>query len=49
MTDEPDPEECRIPQDVGRIEHDEQNDIWYECSYDPRRDVYIWAIVPSVD
>jgi hypothetical protein len=45
----PDPDACRGPQDVGRFEHDEENDIWYECSHDPRRDMYTWVIVPPVD
>ena len=49
MPQTPDPDSCRGPGDVGRLEHDEENDIWYECSYDSRNDIYTWAIVPAVD
>jgi hypothetical protein len=45
----PDPNDCRGPDDVGRLQHDEHEDIWYECSYDPRRDVFVWVIVPPVE
>lgn len=45
----PNPQDCRGPQDVGRLQHDEENDIWYECSHDPRRDIYTWAIIPPAD
>ena len=49
MSQVPDPNACRGKEDVGRLEHDEENDIWYECSYDSRRDVFTWAIVPPID
>ena len=45
----PNPGECRSHADVGKIHHDEAEDIWYECVFDPRRRVYTWTIVPPVD
>jgi hypothetical protein len=35
--------------DVGKLHHDEQRDVWYECVYDPRKRVYTWAILPPAD
>jgi hypothetical protein len=45
----PDPDACRGQEDLGLLEHDQERDIWYECSYDPRRDTYTWMIVPPVE
>lgn len=45
----PDQTECRGSADVGKIHHDEDADVWYECVFDPRRQVYTWAIVPRVE
>ncbi len=45
----PDPEECREPADVGKLHHDGDQDIWYECFFDKRKGVYTWAIVPSTE
>lgn len=45
----PDPAECQGPSDVGKLEHDAENDVYYECSYDVRHDVYVWAVVPPVE
>lgn len=45
----PDPIECRGGADVGKIHHDEEQDFWYECMFDPRRQVYTWTIVPPVE
>lgn len=45
----PDPDACRGPEDLGRLVHDDDLDVWYECSYDDRRDVYVWAIVPPTE
>jgi hypothetical protein len=46
---EPDPQECSGPKDAGKIHHDEEHDIWYECVLDRRRGAYTWAIVPPVE
>ncbi|HSL14656.1 MAG TPA: hypothetical protein VK962_00135 [Actinomycetota bacterium] len=45
----PDPERCRGPADLGKLHHDEEDDIWYECVFDSRRGVYTWAILPPVE
>lgn len=45
----PDPAECLGPDDVGKWHHDAEANIYYECSYDARRDVFVWASVPAVD
>lgn len=42
----PDPSECRGPDDVGKLIHDEEGDLWYECMDDTRRKVYTWVIIP---
>lgn len=42
-------DECQGPADVGTIHHDEDQDIVYECVFDPRRRIYTWTIVPPVD
>jgi hypothetical protein len=49
LSQAPDPRACQGPEDVGRLEHDEENDIWYECSYDPRENTYTWMIILPVD
>lgn len=49
MSELPDPADCFGPADVDKLYHDGKNDIWYQCSYDRRRDQYVWAILPSVD
>lgn len=45
----PDPDECRGPTDVGKMYHDEEQDIWYECVFDQRKAVYTWTILPPGD
>jgi hypothetical protein len=45
----PDPDECREPADVGKIYHDAAQDIWYECVFDRRKQVYTWTILPPGD
>lgn len=42
----PDPKECKEPHDVGKITYDPDNDIWYECMYDKRKNAYTWVITP---
>jgi hypothetical protein len=45
----PDPNYCSCQRDIGRFVHDEENDIWYECDFDKRRQVFTWVIVPPAD
>lgn len=45
----PSPSECQKEAHLGRFFLDEENQILYECSFDPRRGVFTWAIVPPVD
>jgi hypothetical protein len=45
----PDPAACRGPDDLGKVEHDAETDIFYECSFDARHGTYVWAIVPPVE
>ena len=40
------PDECRGPTDVGKMYHDEERDVWYECVFDQRKAVYTWTILP---
>jgi hypothetical protein len=49
MAPEPSPAECRGPEDVGRLFHDEERDIWYECIFDQRKQVFTWTILPPED
>lgn len=49
MSEVPDLDACRRPEDVGRFEYDERRDIWYECCYDSHRDLYTWVIVPPAN
>lgn len=46
---EPDPEACRGEGDLGKLHHNAKDDVWYEGSFDPRRSVYTWAILPPTD
>jgi hypothetical protein len=32
----PDSDECRNSSDLGRLYHDSERDIWYECEFDRR-------------
>lgn len=43
---EPDPGKCRSRSDVGRLHHDTDKDIWYECIFEPHRKVFIWTTLP---
>lgn len=45
----PDPGECRDAGDVGKVRHDPEQDLWYECIFEPRKRVYTWVILPPVD
>jgi hypothetical protein len=45
----PDPDDCKQPEDLGKIFHDEENDIWYECVFDRRKKVFTWTILPPED
>src|SRR2546422_7668414 len=42
----PNPDDCRGAADVGKLHHDQERDIWYECVFDQRKNVYTWAILP---
>lgn len=41
--------ECVGPDDVGKLVYDGEQDTWFECIFDARRDEYVWAIVPPVE
>ena len=45
----PDPADCSEQAHVGRIHHDPDEDVWYECVFDARRSVVTWAILPPED
>src|SRR2546430_358281 len=45
----PNPTKCAGPEDVGKLHHDEELYVWYECVFDRRRSVFTWAIVPPAD
>lgn len=45
----PNPDECKEPEDLGKIFHDEEHDIWYECVFDQRNKVFTWTILPPED
>ena len=36
----PRPEECQGPEDVGKLFHDKERDVWYECVFDRRKQVF---------
>jgi len=36
---------CGREGDVG-LYHDISADVWYECAFEPRRQVYTWVILP---
>jgi hypothetical protein len=42
----PSPDDCRGPEDVGKLFHDQERDIWYECVFDQRQQVFTWTILP---
>ena len=42
----PDPALCKGPDDVGKLFHDEGTGIWYECTFDSRKKIYTWVILP---
>jgi hypothetical protein len=48
-TGPPEARSCSRPADVGRIHHDPDNDIWYECVHDSFRDEFTWTIIPPRD
>lgn len=43
------PKSGRLPgtEDVGKLFHDEERDIWYECVFDQRQQVFTWTILPQ--
>ena len=45
----PDPSQCASDEDLGKLHHDTQSDIWYECFLDTRRSVYTWAALPPIE
>jgi len=45
----PDPRECRGSGDIGKLHHDVEQDIWYECVHDERTGVFTWTILPPAD
>jgi hypothetical protein len=45
----PDPADCALATDVGRLHHDTESDIWYECAFDRRHEAFTWTILPPND
>lgn len=45
----PDPDACTATEHVGRLHHDGENDIWYECVFDARNKVFTWSALPPVE
>lgn len=45
----PRPEECQEPEDVGKLFHGKERDVWYECVFDRRKQVFTWTILPPED
>jgi hypothetical protein len=45
----PSPDECKGPEDIGKLFHDEERDIWYVCAFDRRKQVFTWTILPPED
>lgn len=37
------------PKMSGRLFHDQERDIWYECVFDQRKQVFTWTILPPGD
>jgi hypothetical protein len=31
---------------VGQLFHDKEADVWYECIFDTRKNVFTWTILP---
>lgn len=44
---QPDPDECSGPDDLHKTYFDEDLRIWYECMFDPRRQVFTWSALPT--
>jgi hypothetical protein len=42
----PSASECQGPADVGKLHHDSDRDVWYECVFDARAQMYTWTILP---
>jgi hypothetical protein len=46
----PNPQDCCEPSHVGRLHHDTEEDVWYECVSDERRGGMItWVALPPDD
>lgn len=45
----PDPRDCQGPADIGNVHHDVEQDIWFECVFDKRMNLYTWTILPPAD
>lgn len=37
------------PDDVGKLTYDEDQNVWFECTFDPRTTRYLLAIAPAAD
>jgi uncharacterized protein YfcZ (UPF0381/DUF406 family) len=37
---------CISAADVGRLHHNVDDNIWYECVFDKRRAVFTWTMLP---
>jgi hypothetical protein len=47
--EEPSANDCRGPDDLEKLHHDDGTDTWYECMFDQRHDQYTWVIIPAPD
>ena len=45
----PDPRHCANDEDIGKLHHDTESDIWYECCFDTRRSIYTWSVLPPIE
>ncbi len=45
----PEPASCTSADDIGRLHHNETDDVWYECVFESRRRVYTWTMLPPAD
>ncbi len=37
------------PEDVGKVVHDEERNVWYECVFDKQKQVFTWVIFRRED
>lgn len=37
---------CSGPEDVGKLEYNGDQDVWFECLFDTVSGEYLWVIIP---